>query len=62
MHTYIGVGDVKMCSDCGVDVRNITRHDKFHAQLDKLRTENLELSVKVEKLERERTAFHLVGV
>jgi hypothetical protein len=62
--TYIGVGEAKMCAGCGVDVRNTTRHDSFHAsilaELDRLRQENLAMSVRVEKLERE--ARQLVGV
>lgn len=68
MPTYIGVGDKTMCSICGVEVMSITRHDTFHAaivsQLDKLRTENLELSVKVENLRRfaNRKPNELVGV
>jgi hypothetical protein len=64
--TYIGVGEAKMCAECGVDVRNTTRHDSHHiavlAELDRLRRENLALSVKVEKLEREARHTQLVGV
>ena len=63
MPTYIGVGLDRMCAECGVGVLNTTRHDKFHAaiiaELDKLRRENLELSLKLENLAR---SLQLVGV
>lgn len=59
MPTYIGVGEKKMCADCGVEVINQARHDTFHAEVDKLRRENLELSIKVEKLENRSTAERL---
>jgi hypothetical protein len=59
---YIGVGEHTMCKECGVDVRNRYLHDNFHAELEKLRRENLELSAKVEKLERDIRTHDLIGV
>lgn len=58
MHTYIGVGDVRMCSACGVDVRNITRHDSFHTALD---AELDRLRERIAVLERNKT-LNLVTV
>jgi hypothetical protein len=47
--TYTGVGEDCMCNSCGVDVRNINRHDNFHmalnAEIDRLRK-------RIEELER----------
>lgn len=61
MHTYIGVGDVRMCSECGVDVRNIQRHDSFHAsmlaELEKLKQRIAEL----ERMANNASARELVG-
>lgn len=58
MHTYIGVGECKMCSACGVDVRSTKRHDSFHmdinAELDRLRE-------RIAVLERDK-ALNLVTV
>lgn len=58
MPTYIGVGLDTMCSSCGVDVRNIQRHDNFHATM---LTELEKLRKRIDELER-ATVRELVTV